>query len=43
MEDEPVIKAIKDAIALKPKGHNFDYSRKNVYGRISRHMSHTGG
>ena len=41
--DEPVINAIKNAIALKPKGHNFDYSRKNISGRISRHMSHTGG
>ena len=43
IEDEPVIKAIKNAIALKPKGHNFDYSRKNIFGGISRHMSHTGG
>ena len=42
-DDKPVIKAITDAIALKPKGHNFDYSRKNVSGKISRHMSHTGG
>jgi cyclic pyranopterin phosphate synthase len=30
------------AIRLKPKGHDFDYSR-GVEGKISRHMSHTGG
>lgn len=35
--------AIRDAIALKPKGHDFDYSRRQVRGRMSRHMSHTGG
>ncbi|WP_210527414.1 GTP 3',8-cyclase MoaA [Rubellimicrobium arenae] len=34
--------AIRAAIRLKPKGHDFDYSR-GVGGRISRHMSHTGG
>ncbi len=35
--------AIRAAIALKPKGHDFDYSRQDVEGRVSRHMSHTGG
>ena len=35
--------AIRAAIALKPRGHDFDYSRARVEGRISRHMSHTGG
>lgn len=35
--------AIRNAIALKPKGHDFDYSRQTVDGRVSRHMSHTGG
>ncbi|QQA44173.1 GTP 3',8-cyclase MoaA [Pelagovum pacificum] len=35
--------AIRAAIALKPKGHDFDYSRQTVDGRVSRHMSHTGG
>ncbi|WGW02538.1 GTP 3',8-cyclase MoaA [Tropicibacter oceani] len=35
--------AIRAAIALKPKGHDFDYSRQSVDGRVSRHMSHTGG
>ena len=35
--------AIRSAIALKPKGHDFDYSRQQVDGQVSRHMSHTGG
>ncbi|MBO9399100.1 GTP 3',8-cyclase MoaA [Shimia sp. R9_2] len=35
--------AIRAAIALKPKGHDFDYSRQQVDGQMSRHMSHTGG
>ncbi len=35
--------AIRAAINLKPKGHDFDYSRQDVDGRMSRHMSHTGG
>ncbi|WP_333827466.1 GTP 3',8-cyclase MoaA [Pararhodobacter sp.] len=35
--------AIRDAIARKPKGHDFDYSRQRVAGQVSRHMSHTGG
>jgi cyclic pyranopterin phosphate synthase len=34
--------AIAAAIRLKPRGHDFDYAR-GVAGRISRHMSHTGG
>ena len=35
--------AIRAAIARKPKGHDFDYSRQKVAGQVSRHMSHTGG
>ncbi|CTQ51137.1 GTP 3',8-cyclase MoaA [Jannaschia donghaensis] len=35
--------AIRAAIARKPKGHDFDYSRQDVAGQMSRHMSHTGG
>ena len=35
--------AIRAAIARKPKGHDFDYSRQQVAGQVSRHMSHTGG
>ncbi|MCI4663698.1 MAG: GTP 3',8-cyclase MoaA [Neomegalonema sp.] len=41
--DEEVADAIRAAIARKPKGHDFDYSRQSVAGRMSRHMSHTGG
>ncbi|WP_323770088.1 GTP 3',8-cyclase MoaA [Antarctobacter sp.] len=42
-DDAPLEEAIRAAIALKPKGHDFDYSRQTVDGRVSRHMSHTGG
>ncbi|WP_062763455.1 GTP 3',8-cyclase MoaA [Falsirhodobacter sp. alg1] len=35
--------AIRDAIKLKPKGHDFDYDRQTVAGQMPRHMSHTGG
>jgi GTP 3',8-cyclase len=43
-DDPAVIEgAIRAAIARKPRGHDFDYSRKNVVGQMSRHMSHTGG
>jgi cyclic pyranopterin phosphate synthase len=34
--------AIRAAIRLKPRGHDFDYSR-GVGGRVGRAMSHTGG
>ena len=42
-DDGPLIEAIHSAIAKKPKGHDFDYSRQNIAGQMSRHMSHTGG
>jgi cyclic pyranopterin phosphate synthase len=42
-DDAPLQEAIRDAIMRKPKGHDFDYSRQKVDGRVSRHMSHTGG
>ena len=43
-EDDAVVEAaIRDAIKLKPKGHDFDYSRQKADGQVSRHMSHTGG
>jgi cyclic pyranopterin phosphate synthase len=42
-DDAPLEAAIRAAIARKPKGHDFDYSRQSVDGRVSRHMSHTGG
>jgi len=42
-DDAPLEAAIRKAIGLKPKGHDFDYSRQEVAGQMSRHMSHTGG
>jgi cyclic pyranopterin phosphate synthase len=42
-DDAPLEAAIRDAIARKPKGHDFDYSRQRLDGQMSRHMSHTGG
>ena len=41
--DAPLVAAIHKAIGLKPKGHDFDYSRQKADGQVSRHMSHTGG
>jgi cyclic pyranopterin phosphate synthase len=41
-DDAAVEAAIRAAIARKPRGHDFDYSRR-VGGQVSRHMSHTGG
>lgn len=42
-DSAPLEDAIRAAIARKPKGHDFDYSRQSVDGRMPRHMSHTGG
>ncbi len=42
-DDAGLEAAIRAAIARKPKGHDFDYSRRTVAGQVSRHMSHTGG
>ncbi|WP_290737040.1 GTP 3',8-cyclase MoaA [Amaricoccus sp.] len=42
-DDTALEAAIRAAIARKPKGHDFDYSRRTVAGQVSRHMSHTGG
>ncbi|MEM9342207.1 MAG: GTP 3',8-cyclase MoaA [Pseudomonadota bacterium] len=42
-DDAPLHDAIRAAIAAKPKGHDFDYSRQRPDGQMSRHMSHTGG
>ena len=42
-DDAHLEQAIRSAIARKPKGHDFDYSRQKVAGQITRHMSHTGG
>ncbi|MDF1855665.1 GTP 3',8-cyclase MoaA [Pseudooceanicola sp.] len=41
--DTVLAEAIRAAIARKPKGHDFDYSRQKPDGQVSRHMSHTGG
>ncbi|MFT5785829.1 MAG: cyclic pyranopterin phosphate synthase [Ascidiaceihabitans sp.] len=42
-DDAPLEYAIRAAIAMKPKGHDFDYSRQKLDGQMPRHMSHTGG
>jgi cyclic pyranopterin phosphate synthase len=42
-DDGALNAAIRAAIARKPKGHDFDYSRQAVAGQMTRHMSHTGG
>ena len=43
-DDDAVLEtAIRAAIGLKPKGHDFDYSRQTAGGQMPRHMSHTGG
>lgn len=42
-DDAQVEAAIRAAIARKPKGHDFDYSRQKIAGQMARHMSHTGG
>ena len=42
-DDALLDQAIRAAIARKPKGHDFDYSRQKVAGQTQRHMSHTGG
>ncbi|WP_295074887.1 GTP 3',8-cyclase MoaA [Tabrizicola sp.] len=42
-DDAILEQSIRAAIARKPKGHDFDYSRQKVAGQMTRHMSHTGG
>ncbi len=42
-DNAPLQAAIRDAIGIKPKGHDFDYSRQKADGQVTRHMSHTGG
>ncbi len=42
-DDGALDRAIRAAIARKPKGHDFDYSRQKAGGTMTRHMSHTGG
>ena len=33
-DDAPLVAAIAAAIARKPKGHDFDYSRQTVHGQV---------
>ncbi len=42
-DNDALRQTITNAIARKPKGHDFDYSRQTVTGQMPRHMSHTGG
>ncbi len=42
-DDAVLCGAIREAIAHKPKGHDFDYSRRRITGKVNRFMSHTGG
>ena len=41
--DEPVERAIREAIDRKPKGHDFIIDRRHNRPAIARHMSVTGG
>ena len=41
--DEALVAAIHEAIARKPKGHDFIIDRRNKQPALSRHMSVTGG
>ena len=41
--DHLLRKRIMEAVERKPKGHDFNYSRKKISGQMSRFMSHTGG
>ena len=41
--DEALVAAIREAIARKPKGHDFVIDRRNAKPAVGRHMSTTGG
>jgi len=41
--DDALVAAIREAIARKPRGHDFDYTRREDWGQVARHMSVTGG
>ncbi|HLB07663.1 MAG TPA: GTP 3',8-cyclase MoaA, partial [Alphaproteobacteria bacterium] len=41
--DEALIAAIREAIARKPKGHDFIIDRRHNRPALARHMSVTGG
>jgi cyclic pyranopterin phosphate synthase len=40
-DDTPLIQAIVNSMAIKPKGHDFDLRRAEP--AVIRFMSHTGG
>jgi cyclic pyranopterin phosphate synthase len=42
-DDALLDKAISDAIARKPKGHDFIIDRRHTRPAVGRHMSVTGG
>ena len=42
-DDAPVAGGDRRGDRAQAHGHDFDYSRREVHGRVSRHMSHTGG
>jgi cyclic pyranopterin phosphate synthase len=42
-DDDALHRAIDEAIAHKPKGHDFAVEGGAMTGALSRHMSHTGG
>jgi len=42
-DDDLLDNAIHEAIARKPKGHDFIIDRRHKRPSVSRHMSHTGG
>lgn len=42
-DEEPLIAAIRDAIAIKPKGHDFRIDRPGAAPAVARPMSMTGG
>jgi cyclic pyranopterin phosphate synthase len=42
-DDGPLIAAIREAIARKPKGHDFRIERRGEAPAVSRSMSMTGG
>ena len=43
VDDTALMRAIDDAIARKPKGHDFVIDRRRTRPAVSRHMSVTGG
>ncbi|QTC92815.1 GTP 3',8-cyclase MoaA [Brevundimonas goettingensis] len=42
-DDAPLVDAIRDAIAIKPKGHDFRIDRPGAAPAVARPMSMTGG